>query len=169
MILPNWFVGQLGSYWWPDRPREPMVFVQNAIPVNAGQTVTVELYLARRTDVLVFGGVALVTSTDNQTVHCPASGIWSQILSRLYNPAGNESYSDAFTAPATKTAPPLIPLENLLSAWQNPAQDAAYWPVPIPVRQGATLLLQLQNIGAGNKNVRLGFWSAQLYARERAA
>lgn len=169
MLLPNWFYGQLGPYWWPNRPREPMVFVQNAIPVAAGTTVTVELYLARRTDVLVFGGCALVTSVDNATVHCPASGIWSQILTSLYNDAASEVYSDVFVAPAAHAAPPLLPLENFLAPWQNPAQNPTYWPMPIPLRQGAALQLALQNIGGGAKNVRLGFWCANLYERKAAA
>lgn len=170
MYLPDWMYGFCPPEWWPDRPREIFFFGVNLLPLAAGASDTVEVVFDKKRDVLVWGGTALVGNTTGTLIDCPVSGTFTSILCRLRNPAGNRLYSDGTVIPAPPAnVPGFVPLENLFSVWQFLALRPAYWPIPIPIAKGGSLMMDLINMNGGaNKDVRFTFWTSIMY-EERAA
>lgn len=175
-MLPNWYYGFLPSDLWPDRPREFFITELDLIPLTAGVVTPREVVFSKRTDVIVFGGCAIITTADDVSLFNPRSGTCSQCLVSMYNAAGNEVYT-----PLDATGLPVVPLEHLFSMWgwhiggqfvNAGAKQPAYWTQPVIVRKGGALTLGLRNVGAGNNHLRLGFWIGLMYEqrdRERVA
>lgn len=163
-MLPDWFVHLVPPGWMPDRAREFYVFTQNVLPIPAAGTITKELVLSKKYDVLVFAATGLVTDTTGTNIADPNGGIWSQKLVKLVNPAGNEIYMlDS------------VPFETVFSTWtgfaplggglvQSPAMMPNLFPVPISVHKGGSLQMLVQNLnGAAAHWLRLSFWCALLF------
>ena len=160
--LPDWLYGFVPPDWWPNRPRETFFTSISALPVNAGTTVTTEIVFPKRVDALVFGGTLLVTTTNEVTVLCPLSGLWSEKLIRLRNPAGNIVYTQSFNRSTPDTG--FVPAENLFAVWQSPAQRPVFWPMPIPVPRGGSLQMDVQDVGGvQNHNCRFTLYCALMY------
>lgn len=173
--LPDWFRGQtVPPTWWPGRPRTfyGYTLTMLAPPVFFTRGVT----FSKRTDALVFGGVAAVwNSTDTLNIE-PSTGSGPNELIRLSNPAGNEVFTSDF-----------VPIESLFtcaadgkgpSRVEGMAQAAglpALWPVPIAVRRGGELQVSMIHLNTASvPNVRITFWVALISplrrnAREEAA
>lgn len=174
-MLPNWYHGFLPSDLWPDRPREFYISELDVIPLAATPTITIrEVVFSKRTDVIVFGGAAIMTGDTGVGLFNPRSGTNSQCLAHMYNAAGNEVYT-----PLDATGQPTVPLENLFSMWgwhvggqfvNMGAKQPAYWTQPIVVRKGGALTLNLRSLSATANHLRLGFWIGLMYdERERVA
>jgi hypothetical protein len=155
-ILPDYFYGFMPPGWWPDRPRNPSFYTLNTLPVpaNLATGITVEQVFNKRKDCVVFGGVALVTDTLNSTVSTPTPGVWTQIMCKMRNPAGNITFSNGF-----------VPFENMFAVWQNAGSLPVYWPMPVPIPKGGSLMMDLinLNVAGGDKNVRLTFLMGIIY------
>jgi hypothetical protein len=119
----------------------------------------------KRVDTLVFGGAILVTTATDITIFCPLSGPCSQILVRLRNPAGNIVYTQSFNRSAPDTG--FVPAENIFAHWQTPGQRLAYWPMPICVPRGGSLMMDVLNESATNNNVRFTFLAGLVYDEDR--
>lgn len=165
-LLPDWLYGFVPPEWWPDRPREPMFWGTELLPIDFGESTFLEMIFDKKRDVLVWGGCALVTNTDDVTINAPLTGTFSSILIRLKNPAADIVYSagNAIGAPALGNSPGFAPLESLFSAWQFMARRPIYWPIPIPVPKGGSLQMDLINMNAGaQKHLRFTFWTSLMY------
>ncbi len=169
-LMPDWLYGFVPPEWWPDRPREPMFFGVSLLPLAATGFESVEMVFDKRRDVLVWGGCVLVTNADGITINAPVSGTFSTILARLKNPAGNVIFTGG-TVVGAGNEPGFVPLESLFSGWQFNALRATYWPIPIPIPKGGSLLMDLINMNlAATKFVRFTFWTSLMYEeREFAA
>lgn len=169
-LMPDWLYGFVPPEWWPDRPREPMFWGVNLLPILGGENTSIEMVFDKRRDVLVWGGCCLVTNTDGITINAPVSGTFSTILIRLHNPAAAIRFSDG-TVVGTGNVPGFVPLESLFSSWQFNALRSIFWPMPIPIPKGGSLMMDLINMnGAANKHLRFTFWTSLMYEdREFAA
>lgn len=150
-VLPDWLRGFVNPDWWPDRPRNPLFQTINVLGILPGTNspTTVEQIFHKRRDVLVWGGIAhVVDSATQASIFCPASGIWSQMLVAMRNPAGNVLYTDIGAR---------VPLENIFSVWQNPGTRPVYWPMPIPIPKGGSLMLDIQSLAVASIDLRLTF------------
>lgn len=188
MLIPDWFYAMVPPGWWPDRPRDFFVYTLNVIPLPAGATpfgsdaqrvnTTQEIVFSKVADTLVFGGTALVTTTNGLTVigGAPldaAKGRGSLKLIKLFDPARNVVYTTtrAFVSPGAAASDErgtrdagFVALDNLLSTARAPAGRPAIWPIPIAVRKGAALTAQLVNLNlAAAHHMRISFWCAAVY------
>lgn len=166
--LPDWFYGQVPPDWWPDRPREPFVGVINIDQtVWTGVQTTLEMIFDKRRDVLVYGACGLITDTTGLSTFSPPAGTSSQVLCQLSNPAAGKFFSDGNTIPAQpadNTPDGFVPFENVFSAWQFVGKRPVFWPIPIAIPKGGSLLTTLFNLNApGGKQARLAFWAALIY------
>lgn len=174
--LPNWFYGLTPPGWFPDRPREPFFWSTTLFNVNfpANGVARIEQVFDKRRDVVVFGGTVMVTldAPNITTLLAPTSGnVCSQVLVRMSNPAGREVYSDGTiigTPSPVQATPGFVPLESVFGAWQFMGKRPIYWPIPIPIPKGGSLLLELINTSGGSHLLRFCFWSAIIYD-ERAS
>lgn len=166
--LPDWLYGFVPPSWWPGRPRDFFTYTLNVLPINANTQVTRSVVFSKRVHALVFGGMALVTTTLDDVLVQPAAGVPPQKLVRLGNPAGNEVF----------TSDP-VPIENLFGvngygtgvgprAYQG--KQPALWPMPIPVARGGELQVALVNLNTvANHNVRITFYVAVVDPIRKAA
>lgn len=162
-LMPDWLYGFVPPEWWPDRPREAMFWGVNLLPLDASGFDTLEMVFDKRRDVLVWGGCCLVTNTDGVTINAPVAGTFSTILVRLKNPAGNVVFSDGNVVGAGNV-PGFVPLESLFSVWQFTARRPVFWPIPIPMPKGGSLLMDLINMNvAATKQLRFTFWTSLMY------
>lgn len=163
--LPDWFYGQVPPDWWPDRPRGVWSAVINVDTTAwTGTNINLEMIFDKSHDVLVYGGCALIADATGVSIFCPAAGTSSQCLVRLTNPAAAMKYSDGNVIPADVNQRGFVPVESLFSAWQHLGRRPAFWPIPIAVPRGGSLLIELQNLNApGAKTARLAFYSAIIY------
>lgn len=163
--MPDWFYGMVPPDWWPDRPRGTWGSVINVDTSTwTGTFTNLEMIFDKRHDVLIFGGCCLVTASDGVSLFAPVSGTSSQTLVRLTNPAASRKYSDGNVIPANTNQTGFVPLENMFSAWNFLGRRPAYWPIPIPVARGGSLLIELQNLNApGGKAARFCFYTAIIY------
>lgn len=173
MYSPNWLYGMVPEGWWPDRPREMVDFIQNVQTIAVADGIQVfELTMAKEDDVLVWGGVALVTTVPSggapPSVFGPtlASGTsYSTILAQLASPSAGEVYSQAFSGTAN-AANNLVPLESLFGCGQRPGTKPVFWPIPLRVMKGGSLQLSMQVLAGAAKQVRIAFKTSVMY-RER--
>jgi hypothetical protein len=159
--IPDWLSPFTPPGWWPDRPRETYFLGLNDLPITAGATVNIEVPFPKRVNVLVFGGILLATTVTDVTVSCPLSGPWSQTLVRLFNPAGNIVYTQGFNENDPSTG--FVPAENIFAVWQCPGQRPVYWPMPIPIPKGGSLMMDVQSVSAINLNLRFTFLCGLIY------
>lgn len=162
-LLPNWYFGLVPQDLWPDAPCEFFCFQHNLLPLLANRSNTTELPISKKTDALVFGASGLVTDPATGIVVQPRSGVSSQKLITLANPAGAE----LFTSDA-------VPWENIVGCYSgmgtaggvidSPAQAPVIWPMPITIRKGGSFLVTIQNLNnAADHNIRLTFYGALVY------
>jgi len=164
--LPDWLYPFHPPDWWPNRPRETYFLGLNELPIGAGVTLSaIEVPFPKKVDALVFGGMLLVTNTTNDSVNCPLSGAFSQILVRLRNPAGNIVYTQSFNQSTPDTG--FVPAENIFSIWQCPGQRPVYWPAPICVPKGGSLQMDAQSLSGINLNLRFTFLCGLVYNEEQ--
>lgn len=170
-MLPNWYHGFLPADLWPDRPREFYISELDMIPLQgaAGGQIVREVVFSKRTDVIVFGGAAIITDTTGVTLSNPIGGTFSQVFAHLFNSAGNEVYTELSASGQAQR-----PLEHLFSMWGDRLGDAGfvnmgakqpiYWTQPIVVRKGGSLSLLLRDNNAGGaRHLRLAFWIGLMY------
>lgn len=180
-LLPNWFYAQLPKGWWPDRPREFYCYQTNIIPFNTafGTIFQKELVFSKRSDAVIFGAQGLVTTVPAlgfaPAVVNPQSGATVALAVALSNPSADEQYTLPIVISATGgQVSGGVPWESIFSQWGStggpiisaPARQPCYWPIPIPVRKGGSLLLSLTSIRNPlpvNLWIRLTFWACLLY------
>lgn len=177
MFSPNWYHGFLPNDWWPDRNRTFYTFGKNFLPLATSSSQTIELVLSKRHDVIVLGGnVLTLDPTDPANARellDPRSvvGLFGRIFINLYNPAGNEVYTETWQTGSglggvSAAAPDAqVPLENLFRVdQQRGASDyESLWPMPIRVRKGGSLGFKITNTDGINAfNLRLNFQAAIL-------
>lgn len=146
--LPNWLAGMAPPDWWPDNPRDYFVRDLNFVPLGASQQLVSSVMFSKTLHTLVFGGVASVFASDDQTAFWPL-GQPLQTGSRksclLEVPSEQEAYSNI-----------PVPLDNLFG-W---AGKPRLWPIPIPVHRGAAMQVTLLDLGGAATNTRLSFLCA---------
>jgi hypothetical protein len=180
-LLPNWYYAQLPRGWWPNRPREFYCYQLNIIPFNTafGTIFSKEIVFSKRSDAIIFGGQGLITSVPafgaQVTVANPISGASAALAVALSNPSAEIQYTPAIVISPTGGQVGGVPWESLFSQWgyegvgsvqSMPAQSPCFWPIPITVQKGGSLLLSLTSIRnplPANLWVRLTFWCSLLY------
>lgn len=186
-IRPDWFYGLIQPPGWlPDRPREPYFVEQDVLNIAANTTAVKDTIFSKQYDVLVFGGVALVSLETGvafgaQQIVVPrnnaAGATPSQKLVRLSQPSAQKTFMERFSniGPGGSSIRDtgFVPLENIFSSWQSvygtPGQEPVFWPIPIPVSRGASLLVETQNLSqTQTHSVRYTFLCALIYDRETA-
>lgn len=172
-MLPNWYYGFLPSDLWPDRPREFFITELDIIPLPASVVTDREVVFSKRTDVIVFGGAAIVTTTDGVTLFNPRGGTYARIAVHMYNAAGNELYTEL-----NAQGQPVVPIEHLFSVWgwhvggqfvNIGGKSPTYWSQPIVVRKGGALTLSMLDLAAAARWVRIGFWIGLMYDKREVA
>lgn len=171
-MLPDWWSGLLPPGLWK-RPKSFKTFVlqytpfpANGSPTSATVPVLPRTILAGKYFALLFGGSATVVSTDGITLIQPFGGVTSKKLIRLSVPAEQDILTSGF-----------LPLENVLSAsaamdadingvgpFGTAASQAAMWPLPIILRPGAALQVDMTDLGGLDANVWLAFQGCQISA-----
>lgn len=179
-LLPNWFYAQLPRGWWP-RPREFYCYQLNVIPFSTafGAIFQKEIVFSKRSDAIVFGGHGLITTVPAVGIQMsdvtPASGASVGLAVSLSNPSAQIQYTPAIVISPTGGQVGGVPWESLFSQWgyagfgsvqNNPAQLPCFWPIPITVQKGGSLLISFTSIRnplPSNLWVRLTFWCCLLY------
>lgn len=157
----DWFYAMLPP-GWSERPKDLLWCEQDSLlPLLSGTQVTCECSFSKSCDVLVFGGAVLVTdAATDATVRCPLNGDTTGLGVRLYNRAGNETYSDSALGNVQQG---FVPAENLFAVWQSPGQRPVFWPIPIAIGVGGSLTMDvIDRLATGDVNVRFSFACACL-------
>jgi hypothetical protein len=180
-LLPNWYYAQLPRGWWPDRPREFYCYQLNVIPFSTpfGTTFQKEIVFSKRSDAMIFGAQGLVTTVPAFGAQMasinPQTGASVALAVALANPSADIQYTSPIAISSNGGQVGGVPWESIFSQWgyagiggiaSNPAQMPCFWPVPVPVLRGGSLLLSLTSIRnplPANFWIRLTFWCCLLY------
>lgn len=135
--------------------RKGYVYATQFLPLTASLTLTNEIQLKTDSFFLVLAGVAVVTDTSDATIVAAANAF------------------DKFTYPFLVTLSDSAsgePVSNIGVAFDNyfgSARDPFYWPAPWLLEPGAVIQVQLQNLLATDRRVRIALHGVRIYTGKR--
>lgn len=134
-------------WWYPDGAKnlaiDYFVYGSNFAPLGASLTVQNNINIDGNSAFCILSGVGVETATDNVTF-LPASPLLAQI---------QDTGSGRYLANTP------IHFNN----WFGTAEEPKYWDVPKILAPNSTLVVELQNLEAVARNIRLAFHGFKIF------
>lgn len=135
--------------------RRGYVYATQFLPLTASLTITNEIQLKTDSFFLVLAGTAVVTDTSDAAIAAAA------------NTFDKFNYPFLVTLSDSASGEPVSNIGVAFDNYFGSARDPFYWPAPWLLSPGAVLQVQLQNLLATDRRVRIAFHGVRIYENVR--